>query len=440
MNTDKRHVVLCLILVMLLAATGYALAQGSTPQEEKTPLPVPESPEVTLESNVVNDVETGEFVVVSSNTDQFANAESVEWVAANESTRDDDEGTVTPSAAGTIRISAETLGYQDGDIISFSLTSLAALDDPTYADSPSLIFCYPVHEACRDPKTLIRSLPPPLDATVTLVTPTPDPTEEGEAQAQASEDEDDGSFEVKVPVKGPVMGDADGFDWKAENSDGNSASGKEDLGNGETQAQTEFQAQAVDTTETIRFGAGLIDFQPDEVLRITLRTLAPSGSRRYVDSHPVVYYYCSDPNVDCAARWRSSTPGGNGDDDDDDGDDGAGDGGGGSNCLNTDAAAPIKVCANADYTSYTLYGVYQDSTTASLVSVTSASSLCGAKAAANNNLASGTNIAANKGYSLSYDGDCTMTLSTFYADKGPDVDKPYIITIDEHHTVRYLQW
>ena len=433
MNTDRRHFILSAILVLFLAATGYALAQGTDPTPEpKTPLPVPQSPEVTLDSDVVNEVETGDFVITSSNTSQFDDAESVEWVAANESTRDDAEGTVAPSAAGTIRVSAEDLGYQDGDIISFSLTSLAALDDETYTDSPSLIFCYPVHEACRDPKTLIRSLPPPLEVTITLVTP--EPEEEGEAQAQAS---DDGNFEVTVPVKGPVMGDADGFDWKADNSDGNSAQGKKNLGNGEA------QAQAVETSETIRFSANLIDYQTDEVLRITLRTLAPVGSRRYVDSHPVVYYYCSDPNVDCSNLWGGGPTGGNGaddDDDDDDGDGGAGDGGGGTNCLNTDEAAPIKVCANQDYTGYTLYGVYQDSSTQSLVGVTSASSLCGAKAAADDNLASGNNVATNKSYTVSYDGDCTMTLSTYYADKGPDVNKPYIITIDEHHTVRYVQW
>ena len=59
-------------------------------------------------------------------------------------------------------------------------------------------------------------------------------------------------------------------------------------------------------------------------------------------------------------------------------------------------------------------------------------------AAANSNLASGTNSAADQPYTVSYDGAGIMTLSTFYADKGPDVDKPYIITIDTHNTVRYL--
>ena len=73
----------------------------------------------------------------------------------------------------------------------------------------------------------------------------------------------------------------------------------------------------------------------------------------------------------------------------------------------------------------------------------STSSLCTANAASNTNLASGTNSAANKSYKVSYDGsgdNCDMTLSTFYADKGMDVDKKYVITIDEHHTVSYVHW
>ena len=448
MNTDKRHFVLCLILVLLLAATGHALAQDAeTTPEPKTPLPVPESPVVTLESDIVTtngvDTETGDFVITSSNTSQFENAESVEWVAAIEARRTDAEGNVSPSAAGTIRISAEDLEYEDGDIVSFSLTSLAALDDETYSDSPSLIFCYPVHESCSDPKTLIRSLPPPVDATIALVTP--EPPAEGDAQAQASGG--GGTITISIPERGSVINNAQGYNWQADNSDGNSASGTENRESAQSQAQAEAQAQAqaqaqaeaqaVETAEVIQFGADLIDFQEEEAIRITLRTLAPSGSNLYVDSHPVVYYYCTDPNVNCPNLWNSGNPGGGG---------GGDDGGGGGDstpsgtCLNTDEAAPIKVCANADYTSYTLYGVYQDSSVQSLVSVTSASSLCGAKAAADNNLASGTNVATNKAYTLSYDGDCTMTLSTYYADKGPDVDKPYVITIDEHHTVRYLQW
>ena len=447
MNTDKRHFVLCLILVLLLAATGHALAQGAgtTPEPTatpvpKTPLPVPESPVVTLDSNIVTtdgvDTETGDFVITSSNTSQFDNAESVEWIAANESTRDVEEDTIAPADAGTIRIGAQDLGYQAGDIISFSLTSLAALDDETYSDSPSLIFCYPVHESCRDPRTLIRSLPPPLGATIALVTP--EPPAEGEAQAQTSGG--GGTITISIPEIGSVITNAQGYNWQADNSDGNSASGTENRGNGQAQAefqaqaQAEADAQAVESTEVIQFGADLIDFQEEEAIRITLRALAPSGSNRYVDSHPVVYYYCTDPNVNCPNLWGSSPPGGDGDDGD------GGDGGTSGTCLNTDGGAPIKVCANADYTSYTLYGVYQDSSVQSLVSVTSASSLCGAKAAADNNLASGTNVATNKAYTVSYDGDCTMTLSTYYADKGPDVDKPYVNTIDEHHTVRYVQW
>ena len=430
MQTGMRLCTICLLLLLSLMAAGHALMQNDATPEPKTPLPVPESPVVTLASNVVNDVETGDFVITSSNTAQFANAESVEWIAANESTRDVEEGTVTPASAGTIRISAEDLAYEDGDIVSFSLTSLAALDDEDYSDSPSLIFCYPVHEACRDPRTLVRSLPPPLDATVNLVTP--EPSDEGEAQAQSSEE--GGTFEVNVPMKGPVVNNADGVKWQADNSDGNSASGKKSRGDGNA------QAQAVDTTETIRFGADLIDFQPEEVVRITLRNVAPDASNRYVDSHPVVYYYCTDPNVNCPNLWGANTPGGDGDDDDD-GDNGDGDGGGGGlTCLNTDEAAPIKVCVNADNSSYTLYGVYQDSTTISLSIVDSAATLFNANTAANNNLASGTNTAANKTYTVSYDGDGVMTLSTYYADKGPDVDKPYIITIDTHNTVRYVQW
>ena len=441
MNTDMRHFVLCLILALLLAATGHALAQEptATPQP-KTPLPVPESPVVTLESNIVTtdgvDTETGDFVVTSSNTSQFANAETVEWVAAIEARRTDAEGNVSPSAAGTIRISAEDLEYEDGDIVSFSLTSLAALDDETYSDSPSLIFCYPVHESCRDPRTLIRSLPPPLGATITLVTPEPTATPDPSAQALSAEAQTSGgggTITIAIPEQGSVINNAQGYKWKADNSDGNSASGTENRDNTEAQAQAE--AQAAETTEVIQFGADLIDFQPEEALRIILRTLAPSGSNLYVDSHPVVYYYCTDPNVNCPNLWNSNDPGGNGDNGDN-GDNGSG----GETCLNTDEAAPIKVCANADYTSYTLYGVYQDSTVQSLESVTSASSLCGSNAAANDNLASDTNVATNKTYTVSYDGDCTMTLSTYYADKGPDVDKPYVITIDEHHTVRYVQW
>ncbi|MDE0609342.1 MAG: hypothetical protein OXH77_05445 [Anaerolineaceae bacterium] len=382
---------------------------------------------MTLDSNVVNDVETGDFVVTSSNTSVFNNAESVELFSAIESRRTEAEETVSPADAGTIRISAEDLEYEDGDIVSFSLTGLAALDDPTYSDSPSLIFCYPVHESCRDPRTLVRSLPPPVDATVSL-----------SATAQAQTEGTGGTFEVNIPVRGTVIANADGFQWYAHNSDGNSASGQENLGGGvvpvQAQAEVQAEAQAVDSFETIQFGADLIDFEPDESVRITLRTVAPTGSNIYVDSHPVVYYFCVDPGVDCAALWHTLTPGGDG------GDDNGGGGGLGGNCLNTDEAAPIKVCANADYSSYTLYGVYQDSTVQSLSSVTSASSLCGAKEDADDNLASGTNVAANKAYTVSYDGDCTMTLSTYYADKGPDVNKPYIITIDEHHTVRYVQW
>ena len=61
--------------------------------------------------------------------------------------------------------------------------------------------------------------------------------------------------------------------------------------------------------------------------------------------------------------------------------------GGGSgitgSCLNTDAAAPIKVCANDEYTSYTLYGINADSTVVLLVTVSSTSALSDANTAAN---------------------------------------------------------
>ncbi len=223
---DKRYFILSLILVLLLATSGYALAQAVDPSPTptpapKTPLPVPESPVVTLESDIVNNVETGDFVITSANTAQFENANEVEWVAGNESTRDDAEGTVAPALAGLIRISAEDLGYRAGDIISFSLTSLAALDDATYTDSPGLIFCYPVHESCRDPRTFVRSLPPPLDATVALVTP--EPSDDGAPAAQTSDE--GGTFQIAVPLRGTVIGNAAGFEWQAQNSDGTIANG-----------------------------------------------------------------------------------------------------------------------------------------------------------------------------------------------------------------------
>ena len=75
-----------------------------------------------------------------------------------------------------------------------------------------------------------------------------------------------------------------------------------------------------------------------------------------------------------------------------------------------------------------------------LTTVSSSSTLLAANTAVNTSLATGTNSAASKTYTVSYDGAGLMTLSTFYADKGPDVDKPYIITIDTHNTVRYIDW
>ena len=307
-----------------------------------------------------------------------------------------------------------------------------------------------MHENCADPETLVRALPPPLGATITLV-PADEANSQADAQAEdqaeAQASEDGGTFEITVPLPGSVINNADGFGWTAENSDGTSGSGTEDLDDPDAQTQ----AQAVDPSETIRFGTDLIDFQPEEVIRITLTTLAEDGDSQYVDSHPVTYYYCEDPDdpaPDCEAAWNEATSGntgGSGDDDDDGsgGGSGSGTGSGGDVlgiCLNTDAAAPIKVCASLDYTTYTLYGVNADSTTVELTAVISSSALLAANTAANTSLATGTNSAASKTYTVSYDGAGTMTLDTYYADKGPDIDKVYKITIDQFHTVRYIDW
>ncbi|MCY3946004.1 MAG: hypothetical protein OXF44_06940 [Anaerolineaceae bacterium] len=435
-----RHVLVLYLLPALLLAS-HLLAQGT----DKTPLPTPLSPVITLNSNIDdNGDETGNFTIVSPNTTQFANAESVDWLAVNASTRGEAEGSLTPSDAGTITVEAEDLEYEDGHIISFSLVQIAALDDATYTNSARLIFCYPVHESCDDPETIIRSLPPPLNATISLVTPeptaTPDPNAQG-LSAESQTSDDSGTFQVSVPLVGNVITNAQGFGWSADNSDGNSASGQENLG-GEG-----AQAQAEETVETIQFGSNLVQYDVGDILRIILRSLAQEDSSRYVDSHPVVYYFCEDPNdanPDCASLWSSATSGNNGGNNNNGNGNGAGSGGAGGsgsfgNCLNTDNAAPIKVCANSDYTQYTLYGVFQDSSTTDLATVSSSSALHESQAAAST-LASGTNSAANKSYTLTYDGEGVMTLSTYYADKGPDVDKPYIITIDTHNTVRYVQW
>lgn len=435
-----RHVLVLYFLPALLLA-GHMLAQETT---TKTPLPAPLSPVITLNSSIDdNGDETGDFTIVSPNTTQFANAESVDWLAVNGSTRGEAEGSLAPSSAGTITVEAEDLEYEDGHVISFSLVQIAALDDATYTNSPRLIFCYPVHESCDDPETIIRSLPPPLNATVVLVTPeptaTPDPNAQG-LSAESQTGDQGGTFQVDVPLVGNVITNAQGFGWSADNSDGNSASGTENLG-GEG-----AQAQAEETVETIQFGANLVQYDVGDILRIILRSLAQDDSSRYVDSHPVVYYFCEDPNnadPDCAARWAASL-GGNNNNGNGGGGNGAGSGGAGGsgsfgNCLNTDNAAPIKVCANTDYTQYTLYGVFQDSSTTELVTVSSSTALHGSQAAAST-LSSGTNSATNKPYTLSYDGEGVMTLSTFYADKGPDVDKPYVITINQSHTVVYVQW
>ena len=436
MKSGLRRYVLFLLLPLL--TVGHALAQD---EEEKTPLPLPLAPVITLDSDIdENDVEQGSFTITSPNTTQFDDAESVDWLAVNAATRAEQEGSLLPADAGTITMNAVDLEYADGDIISFSMVQVAALNDEDYTNSPRLIFCYPVHEACQDPEILIRALPPPLDATIALVSA--DKTvSQADAQAEAQASDDGGTFEVSVPLRGSVINNANGFGWTADNSDGTSGSGTEILDDPDAQTQ----AQTVDPSETIRFGTDLIDFQPGEVLRITLTTLAEDDDTRYVDSHPVIYYYCEDPDdpaPDCEAAWNdanSGNTGGSG------GDGGGGDsssGGGGisGTCLNTDAAAPIKVCANEDYTSYTLYGIIDADSSVSLSSVSSNSVLFDSGAAANSNLASGTNSAADQPYTVSYDGAGLMTLSTFYADKGPDVDKPYIITIDTHNTVRYIDW
>ncbi len=443
MKSGLRRCIPCLFLLLPLLTVGHVLAQ--TTEEERTELPLPLAPVVTLNSNVdENDVEQGTFTITSPNTTQFEDAETVDWLAVNASTRDEQEDSLAPADAGTITINATDLGYADGHIISFSMVQVAALDDEDYINSQRLIFCYPVHEDCADPETLVRALPPPLNATITLV-PAAQAISQAEAQAEdqaeAQTSEEGGTFEITVPLPGTVINNANGFGWTADNSDGTSGSGTENLDDPDAQTQ----AQAVDPSETIRFGTDLIDYQPEEVVRITLTTLADDDDPYYVDSHLVTYYYCEDPDdpaPDCEAAWNeanSGNTGGSG------GNGGGGDSSGGGdsitgNCLNTDAAAPIKVCANDDYTSYTLYGIIDANNSVSLSSVSSSSVLSDSGAAANSSLASGTNSAADQPYTVSYDGAGIMTLSTFYADKGPDVDKPYIITIDTHNTVRYVQW
>ena len=443
MKSGLRRYILCLFLLLPLLTVGHVLAQ--TVEEERTELPLPVAPVVALNSDIdENDVEQGTFTITSPNTTQFDNAESVDWLAVNANTRDQQEGSLTPANAGMITINATDLGYADGHIVSFSMVQVAALDDEDYINSQRLIFCYPVHEDCADPETLVRALPPPLNATITLV-PADEAISQADAQAEdqaeAQTSEDGGTFEINVPLPGTVINNADGFGWTAENSDGTSGSGTESLDDPDAQVQ----AQTVDPSETIRFGTDLIDFQPEEVLRITLTTLAVDDDSHYVDSHPVIYYYCEDPDdptPDCEAAWNDATSGNT---DGSGGDGGSGDsssGGGGitGTCLNTDAAAPIKVCASEDYTTYTLYGVNADSTTVELTTVISSSALLAANTAANTSLATGTNSAASKTYTVSYDGAGLMTLDTYYADKGPDVDKVYKITIDQFHTVRYIEW
>ena len=248
---------------------------AQTQEEEKTELPLPLAPVVALNSDIdENDVEQGTFTITSPNTTQFDNAESVDWLVVNADTRDQQEGSLTPANAGTITINATDLGYADGHIVSFSMVQVAALDDEDYINSQRLVFCYPVHEDCADPETLVRALPPPLNATITLVPAAGEAISQADAQAEdqaeAQTSEDGGTFEITVPLPGTVINNANGFGWTAENSDGTSGSGTEILDDPDAQTQ----AQTVDPSETIRFGTDLIDYQPEEVVRITLTTLA----------------------------------------------------------------------------------------------------------------------------------------------------------------------
>lgn len=445
MKTSLCRQALSLFLLLPLLAAGLALAQDpATPTPEpKTPLPLPLSPEITLTSDIDdNDVEQGVFTITSPNTTQFDNAESVDWLAVNAETRGEAEGSLDPSAAGTITINAADLEYADGHIISFSMLQVAALDDEDYTNSSRLIFCYPVYEDCQDPETLVRSLPPPLDATVALVPPVSEGESQGELPAAQTEEEGD-TFEVTIPLRGTVINNAGGFDWTANNMNRDvTGSGTETRQDGESQ----ITAQVVDPTVTVRFGADLIGYEMEDIVRIVLVSKAEEDSRRYVDSHPVTYWFCEvpdDPDPDCEALWNSRNDNNNGNGGS--GIVGSGNiGGSGADsrgiCLNTDEAAPIVVCSDDDYVTYTLYGINADSTSVELQNIQSSSSLFESDADANDSLASGTNTAANKAYTISYDGDGVMTLSTYYADKGPDVDKPYIITIDTHNTVRYTQW
>ncbi len=447
----------CFVLFLLfLLVTGPVLAQGETPTATpvppptavpKTPLPLPMSPVIELESELSEEgVEVGTFVISSSDRDQFADAESVDVLAINPSTRGEVELSSSPSNAGTFRVSAETLEYADGHIISFSMEMVAALDDPDFESGPHLIFCYPVYELCQDPATLVRSLPPPTGGTVTLDVD----TEEGEEPA-AQTAGGGSTFNVSIPLQGTVITQAEGIIWEADNSGNDAtASGQQSLTS--AQAQTvDAEASAISTV-TIQFGAGIVGYESGstDVVKVTVRARAPQGSNRYTDSHSVGYYYCEDPNdpePDCEERYHNGgsgggpggDPGGPGGDGGDGGDGGAGSSAA-ANCLNTDAAAPIKVCANADYSQYLIIGVYRGGDTIELATVASSSALYDAGTAANDNLASGTNVAAGKSYTLSYDGKGLMTLSTFYQDNPPDVNKAYVITIDTHHTVRYLQW
>ena len=125
MKSGLRRYILCLFLLLPLLTVGHVLAQ--TVEEERTELPLPVAPVVALNSDIdENDVEQGTFTITSPNTTQFDNAESVDWLAVNADSRDQQEGSLTPANAGTITINATDLGYADGHVISFSMIQVAA--------------------------------------------------------------------------------------------------------------------------------------------------------------------------------------------------------------------------------------------------------------------------------------------------------------------------
>ena len=423
-TAHRSSLLLLLLLLPLLALPARA-------GEKKSPLPLPQAPVLSLTpgfqaASDQDSVASTVFTITSPDTGQFANAASVDWLAVNSATRASVGGSLLPAEAATIVVNAADLEYADGHVLSFSLVSVAAADDPQHSNSARLIFCFPVHEDCQDPETLVRALPPPVDASISLLP----------AAAASARAADSGTFEISVPLRGAAIANALLFSWTVENSNRNAvASGQQTLG---PQAQTAALAEA---SESIEFGAGLVRYAPDDALRITLRTIAGDDGR-YADSHAVTYFYCNvqrAPNIDCAALYADPDilpplVAFTADEEEEEPvDDSRG------NCLNNDVAAPIVICADDDYAIYTLYGINQDSSSVILDYVSSSSALLAANAVAST-LASGTNSATGKAWSLSYNGSGTMTLSTYYADKAPDVDKPYVITIDNQHRVTYLQW